>query len=395
MSTNESGTNRPSVDILYVITKSNWGGAQRHVYDLAVAAKQTLSVAVALGGDGVLAHKLRTADIEAHGIAALQRDISLGKELYALIDLFRLFRQMRPTTVHLHSPKAGGLGAFAAQLAGVPQVIYTSHGLPFEEDRPWWQKAVLVFFTWLTFILCDTVILITQANLHKVSKMPWLGRRIRFIRSGIDPVDPLPRDDARNRLREMSGATEVTSSTTWIGTIAEYHPVKGLEYLIRGIGLVRRKHPDVICMLIGGGEQEGRLNEIIEECGLSKNVFLVGFIDAAARYLSAFDIFALTSLKEGLPYVVLEAGSIGVGFVGSSISSIQEIVTDMTSGVLVRPKQPKEIAGALALLIDDASRRELYGKALKEKVDKDFSKRTMLAQTLGLYTALTVRHTHE
>lgn len=389
---------RENVDILYVITKSNWGGAQRHVHDLAFAAKEKFSVAVALGGHGVLAKKLERGGIPVHEIPSLERDISLGKELRVSIALVRLFRDTRPTIVHLHSPKAGGLGAFAAQVAGVPHVVYTSHGLPFEEDLPLWQKALRAFFTWLTFILCDVVILITEANLRKVRDMPLLRNRTRFIRSGIDRVLPLERKDAQKRLREMCGIGETADTATWVGTIAEYLPVKGLEYLIRAVALVRNKHPDILCVLIGGGKQEEMLKALIDELGLSKNVFLAGFIDDAARYLSAFDIFTLTSLKEGLPYAVLEAGSVGIPFAGSAIPGIQEIVTDMSSGILVRPKQPREIAGALELLVEDSARRKLYGKALKDRIDKDFSRDVMLRKTLGLYAELSegaVRHAHE
>ena len=83
---------------------------------------------------------------------------------------------------------------------------------------------------------------------------------------------------------------------------------------------------------------------------------------------------------------MLEAGIAKKAFVGSAISSIQEIVSDMQSGILVRPKQPKEIAGALSLLIEDPARRELYGNELEKRVSSEFSETTMLEKTFSLYT---------
>lgn len=373
------------IDILYVITKSNWGGAQRYVYDVAVAAQEMFAVEVALGGTGVLAQKLNATGIPVHEIASLERDIFFGKEVRTFVELFKLFRTLRPKIVHLNSSKAGGLGALAARFAGVPKVLYTSHGLPFEEDRVWWQKSLINLLTWVTFILCDVVIVITRANLKRVARMPMLERRLKLIRLGIRHIVMLSRDEARTELQTLCKIPQALMKAPWIGTIAEYHPNKSLFYLIRGIELLRTKHPDAVCVLIGDGELRDALAEEIMERNLSQNVFLAGFVPNAASYLSAFDIFTLTSIKEGLPYVVLEAGSAGIPFVGSALPGIAEIVTDMTSGILVRPKQPKEISGALELLIEDVPRRVMYGEALKARIAADFSEKSMLEKTLSLY----------
>ncbi|MBP9771470.1 MAG: glycosyltransferase [Candidatus Pacebacteria bacterium] len=379
-------THSVAINVLYVITKSNWGGAQRYLFDIATAAKKDFSVAVATGGDGALVERLNSADIPVFPIESFQRDISFVKEFKAFFELFGLFRKLRPTIVHLNSSKAGGTGALAARLAGVPKVIYTSHGLPFEEDRPFWQKKLIWFFTWVTFLLSHTTIIITKANLENALKMPWLSHRLRLIRNGVSDTHTLSQKTAREKLIQLCDIKNASNETIWVGTIAEYHPNKGLPYLIDAINLLCAKHPHIVCVIVGGGELEDMLRKEIEIKGLIKNVFLAGFLPDAATYLSAFDIVTLTSIKEGLPYVVLEAGTAGIAFVGSAISSIQEIVTDMQSGILVRPKQPKEIAGALSLLIEDPLRRELYGKALKKRVTDDFSAKTMIEKTLSLYT---------
>jgi glycosyltransferase involved in cell wall biosynthesis len=389
---NDMNTNtRTPIDILYVITKSNWGGAQRYVYDIAVAAKEQFSVAVALGGSGTLVERLEAADIPVHAIASFQRDISFGKELGTFVELFRIFRKLRPNIVHLNSSKAGGIGALAAQLAGVPKVIYTSHGLPFEEDRPSWQKALITVATWITFILCDIVIAITHANLKKVARMPLMGYRPRLIRLGIPESNRLSRAEARKQLQEICGIPKDLTKALWMGTIAEYHPNKGLLHLIQGLELLRKKHPNIVCVLIGGGELDKKLSAEIDLRGLSKNVFLAGFLPDAASYLSAFDIFTLTSIKEGMPYVLLEAGNASLPIVGSALPGIAEVVTDMSSGILVRPKAPREIEGALELLIEDAPRRKEYGEALKTRIESDFSEKEMLEKTLALYAHLVVQ----
>jgi glycosyltransferase involved in cell wall biosynthesis len=122
--------------ILYLITKSNWGGAQRHVFDLAVAMKDRgHDVAVALGGDGTLRTRLEAAGIYTHSIASLGRDISTGKDTGSLKEIMSVIHHRRPDILHVHSPKAAGLGAVAGRILGVKKIMYTVHGWAFNEDR--------------------------------------------------------------------------------------------------------------------------------------------------------------------------------------------------------------------------------------------------------------------
>ena len=123
--------------ILYVITKSNWGGAQSYVYTLATAAKDAgADVAVAFGGTGGagattgrLELELQKVGIRTVFVKSFMRDISFFKEFRVLGELVRIFKTERPDIVHLNSSKAGGIGALAARLAGVGRIVFTSHGL--------------------------------------------------------------------------------------------------------------------------------------------------------------------------------------------------------------------------------------------------------------------------
>lgn len=378
-----------ALDILYVITKSNWGGAQKYVFECATNASATRRVGVACGGHGTLVERLSAADIPVFPVDAFQRDVSLDRELAAAWQLFRIFRATRPHVVHLNSSKAGGLGAFIAHLAGVPHVVFTSHGLTFEEDRVWWQRGLIWLLTWLTFMLSDTVICVSAANARVAERMPLMGSRIKLIRIGIPETKLLSRPTARKHLEGVAGIPHPGRGTVWIGTIAELHPNKGLPYLIEGVRELSAIHGNIACVIIGndGGERQA-LELRIAESGMGGTIFLAGTVPNAATLLAAFDIFALTSIKEGLPYALLEAGAAGLPVVGSAIPGIQEVVADMTSGIIVQPKRPKEIAGALALLIEDKDRRDEYGRTLRERVKRDFSSERMLRETSALYDSM-------
>ncbi|KKW35782.1 MAG: Glycosyl transferase group 1 [Candidatus Adlerbacteria bacterium GW2011_GWA1_54_10] len=110
--------------VLYVITKGNWGGAQRYVFDLATGLpKDEFEVAVALGEPalsagkpGLLADKLKSASVMIYYISSLGRDVSFGKDTTSFFELYRLFKKEKPDIAHLNSSKAGGVGALLAVL---------------------------------------------------------------------------------------------------------------------------------------------------------------------------------------------------------------------------------------------------------------------------------------
>src|SRR3989344_3698692 len=134
--------------ILYGITKSNLGGAQRYVFDLAAEMKgQKHDVAVICGGHGELVQKLQTAGVRTISIPGFGRDMDLLNDASRLLTIIKTVRHEQPDVFHINSAKMGGAGIFAGRLMGVPRIIFTAHGWAFNEPRPFWQKGLIKFFS--------------------------------------------------------------------------------------------------------------------------------------------------------------------------------------------------------------------------------------------------------
>ncbi|MEK7109396.1 MAG: glycosyltransferase family 4 protein [Patescibacteria group bacterium] len=375
--------------ILYVITKSNWGGAQRYVFDLATALpKEQFSaqggpasgweVAVALGGEGLLKEKLLVAGIRTVGINALQRDVSLAKEVKTLRELMALFKQERPSVVHLNSSKAGGLGALAARIMGVPHIIFTSHGLAYDEDRNVLSRLLIFFSTWATFLLCHTVIVISKNNFERTSRFFGCGKKVRLIYNGLGPLEFLAREEARAHLKLPQNALV-------IGALGELTWNKNYPVLLRAAGLLKRSAKEFTLCIMGEGQERTFVETLIDEEDVRDRVVLAGFVPEGYRYLKAYDIFVLTSVKEGLPYVLLEAGQAGLPVVASHIPGNEDIVDNKVSGLLFKSKDHHNLATQLKLLLDDSEMRARLGKNLEEQVQKEFSLEKMVSETSALY----------
>jgi glycosyltransferase involved in cell wall biosynthesis len=376
--------------VLYIITKSNWGGAQAQAYTLAAHFQQSgADVAVVLGGTGErgattgrLADQLTTAGIRTIFLPSFARDVFITAEVKALLQLIRILRAERPHAVHLHSSKAGGLGALAARIAGVRRILFTSHGLAYDEDRNPFSRSLIWLATWVTFLLCHAVIVISQDTYARARQLPFCKNKVHLIYNGTVAQTLLTREEARATLLPH---TE-TAGHVWIGTIAEFTRNKGLGYLVQAAALLKKRGLSFVLCLIGTeGEERPALEKLIADEDLTNYVHLLGFVPHGAMYLPAFDIFALTSVKEGLPYVLLEAAAAHCAVVASNIPGVTDVV-DKASGVLVPPKDVPAIANALESLIVDRTQRLTLSEALHNKVTMQFSLEKMFAQIAALYS---------
>ncbi len=370
--------------VLFCITKSNWGGAQRHVYDVATSLpKEEFDVAVLHGGEGVLADKLHDAKIRTIPIHTMARDISIAKEMTTLRSIFRIIKQENPDILHLHSPKAAGLGSLCGRILGIRKIIYTVHGWAFNEDRPWWQKKLIYFFSWCTVLFCHNIITITPEETHQTRRFPFFVSKITYIPNGIQPPEYITKEEARRYIQEKSGISLETAFV--IGIVAELHRNKGLTDAIMAVSFLVTKFPHIVLVLLGEGEQRKELESIIKEKNLSSNILLLGFTPHASIYMNAYDVFLLPSIKEGLPYVLLEAALAGLPTIATRVGGIPDLIRTNETGILVAAKNPEEISRGIVRFYNDPIFRKKMGEHFKNKVEREFSFHGMLSNIIALY----------
>jgi glycosyltransferase involved in cell wall biosynthesis len=360
--------------IMYIITKSNWGGAQRYVFDLATnLPKDKYEPVVASGGDGKLFKKLSESEVKTISIPSLERDISLIREIRVFNFLLKTFRTEMPDVIHLNSGKASGLGSLAGRIASVPNIVQTVHGWSFNEERSFLWRTLVWLASWTATLLSHKTILVSKHDFEQATNMPFVHSRTTCIQNAISEQKLMERDEARSKLTQIQDIPK-GNSAIWLGTIAELHKNKGLEYGAQTMKNLVVTNSHLYWVVIGDGEEKRSLEQLVKKLKLQKRVFLLGQIEDAAKYLKAFDLFMLPSVKEGLPYVLLEARAAGIPIVSTNVGGIPEVVRD-TSGIIVPPKNPEKLAEAIEILLSN--------KINLEKRDDDF--KTMLEKTLCLY----------
>lgn len=389
--------------ILYLITQSDFGGAQRYVYDLATNLSQNslfqgdkFDIIVA-GGESAsdqrdkqghnseLAQKLHEKDIRYIYLSHLKRVISPWHDLLAFWQIVKLIKTEKPNIVHLNSSKISILGSLAAQLIRIKfasnshliRIIYTVHGWVFQEELPWWKRTFYrVLEKWTARFKTHIICLSEFDKQTAVKQRVVPANKISVIYNGIKPIDFLPRDEARKRLG-------IPDNTILIGAIANLYKTKGLKYLIQAISQLSGVRCQV--SIVGEGPEHAQLENLIQQNKLTDTVILTGNIPNAAQLLPAFDIYVCSSIKEGLPYTILEAMQSGLPIVSTRVGAIPEVIADGENSLLIETKNSAQIAEKIKYLIAHPNIAKRLGEEARKDVLEKFGLERMIKKTKEVY----------
>ncbi|MEI6810432.1 MAG: glycosyltransferase family 4 protein [Candidatus Nomurabacteria bacterium] len=358
--------------ILYLITKSNWGGAQRYVYDLAVAFKSKgCNPIVAFGGHGLLEENLNKANIKTVSLNSLIRDISLTKEIFVVKEIYSLIKKEKPDIVHLNSSKASGVGALIARILGVKNIIVTIHGAPFREDRNIILKKIIYFLTWVTCLLSHTVITVSKQDEADIGTMFFIKKKLKTIYLGLTYDPPLTRITPKSKVVRIITVGDLTKN-------------KGHLFALHAIEKLRDNNVPFHYTIVGEGEERKSLEEFIAFKNLGEFVDLLGYQDARS-ILHEYDLYLLSSVKEGLPYILLEAGKAMLPVVATITGGVPEIIRHEETGLLVQPKDVDSLTKELKRLISDRKIGKKLGQGLHAHIVQNFSHSKMLVETAKVY----------
>lgn len=332
--------------ILYIITQGENGGGQKHVLDLAREMKsKNYNIHVSTGYQDTQKDNWLFSELEKIGIQKsnlnifqnLVREISPIQEIKAFFEIYSYIKKEKFDVVHLHSVKAGTIGSIAARIAGA-KVIYTVHGFTFLEPLSFPKKTFYIFAELFASFFRDFTILISKKDLQaglkffilrdvKLNNLEYKDR-FALIYNGLDKSVKnkiLDKSEARKFFFEKIG--KVDEGQNLIGTISNLYKTKGLEYFIGAMDILVNKESkkDLLAVIIGEGNERENLERLIKEKKLENNFYLLGMIPEGYIYLSGLDTFVLSSVKEGLPYCLLEAILAGVPIVATRVGGIPEI----------------------------------------------------------------------
>jgi L-malate glycosyltransferase len=336
---------------------------------------------------GLRARRYRAA-LVAHPEGELYRRMSEGTDLIPLaprneIDLAaawrlsRVLKQLKPDVIHAHDPHGVAMAATARSMASpspMPRLIATR--------RIEFRVARNSFSRW-KYGQVDCFVAISEAVRERLISDGIRREQTTVVHEGVD-VERIVHLPAAN----VHAAFFLPTHAPIVGNIGALVAQKGQQHLIDAAAIVVRAVPDSRFVICGDGDLRPALEEQIKRKHLERHVFLAGFRPDVLELLKGFDLFALSSLQEGLCTSLVDAMAASKAAVATQVGGVPEVVAPGETGFLVPPRDHEGMADRIIKLLKNDALRARMGEAALKRARERFTVDRMVEGTLATYEQL-------
>lgn len=373
-------SNKGLFTIVQLAESADWAGGERYVELLARHLDRSrFRMEVILPAEGPLSGTLAALAVPVHLI-------DLGRLIrpWAIRELANLLRRLSPHLLQSHGARSNFYARLAGRLARVPVIVSTVHNSLYDYPVSSARKALYLALDRLAAPLSHRILCVAEAlarDLVERSHIP--SEKITVIRNGVDIVRFNPSKADAGRIRKEFGLQ--TAPT--VGMVGRMTPQKNYPDFLRALALVRTVIPTVRALLVGDGPDRPAIEALATQLDLVQACRFTGVRDDIPDLLAAMDVVVLASVSEGLPFVVLEALSLGRPVVATTVNGVPELVEDGCTGLLVPPRDPRALAEGMVAILRNPELGRALGMAGRNVIETRFSLGLMIQRLEGFYTA--------
>lgn len=377
------------IKVLHLITRLIVGGAQDNtLLTVEKHNRDRYEVHLASNPDAPWHNRAKHVADQFHALPALENPLNPIQDIQALSQILSLLRRERFDIVHTHSSKAGILGRIAARLMGNCMVVHTIHGFAFHDFMPTWKQQYYILLERAVRSCTDFFITVCEQNRKQALALGLLReKQSQAIYSGID----FTRLDQPCNIQKIRHQFSIPDGWQVIGMVGRLDTQKAPHFLIEAFEKVSQVQPKTLLFLVGEGELRAQLEAQAAQLGLAKTVKFLGSRNDVPDILKVIDIFALSSLWEGLGRAMTEAMLIGKPVVVPDIYGIPEIVHHQKTGLLFPVGDVSTLSQHLIDLLQNSEKRDHLGKAAKKLTRELFSADKMTNEIEEIYDILLKR----
>lgn len=374
------------VKVLHLITHMPVGGAQDNtLLTVENHNRDEFCVHLAANPSGAWTSRALGAADVFHPLPHLVTPIHPLDDLRALFEIVKLLRQERFEIVHTHSSKAGMLGRLAARIVGGSIVVHTIHGFPFHDFMPAWKRNVYITLERLARPWTDYFITVCDLNRQEALELNLVEQHnAQTVYSGID----FSKLDASGEISKIYQNLEISSDCKVIMMVGRLDEQKAPYYLIEAFSNVLKQYPNVVLLLVGDGHLRSQLEQQVNELGICSAVKFLGSRSDVPQLLKGIDIFALSSLWEGLGRAMTEAMLLGKPVVVPAIYGIPETVHDNETGLLFPAGDVSQLTHQLLHILRHPEVGNRLGTNAKTLTRRLFDGHRMVQQIEDIYGKL-------
>ncbi len=377
--------------ILYFITALDQGGAQNSVLTtIKKLDRREFEPYLAAGKGGRLDGKAKREMKNLFFISALRHDVRPKYCLHdalAVVQMGLLMRKIKPDVVHTNAPKAGILGRIAARVFWrKAKVVHTFHGLGFAKEHG--EKHFNFFVKTEKFCssLTDALVFVSKKNAAEAAAL-GIGKGVRseIIRAGIDFERKLPPNFTP---QSKKASLKIPQQAKVVLSVANFKPLKNPFHFVMAANKVLGQMKNVYFIYTGDGPLKARAAKLVKELGHEKQILFPGWRGDIDELMAMADVYAGTSLREGVPMSLLEASAHRLPAVCYDVDGVGEVITDNRTGFLVKPNDLAGLAEKIKTLLRNNSLRERFKNNISKRDFGEFTVPVMIRRQEQLYRSL-------
>ena len=369
--TSPGATDRARLTIAHVLPAFALGGQEMVALDLSSGQRRAGSRVLCVGLSderGPIADAFTARDVAVRNVAKRG-----GFDVTLSLRLAQLFRREQVDLVHTHNPQPIIYAAPAARLAGAA-AVHTRHG----ENIDTWRRRLLRRAA-ARFTDCYVAVSDVTANRTRIDRDVDV-RKLVTVPNGIDLSRYHPDEGRRTAVRAELG---VPANAWVVGTVGRVAPVKDHLTLVRAMAARLGEREQLV--IVGDGAAMPALREEVGRLPQPRYVHLLGARLDAERLLAAFDVFALSSVEEGLPLALLEAMATGLPVVSTRVGGIPGVLERGDCGSVVEPGDADGLRRALGDMAADAAHAHRLGERARRLALAEYSAETMVERYYEIY----------
>jgi glycosyltransferase involved in cell wall biosynthesis len=339
----------PKIKIAFLIGSLTCGGAEKQVVNLLNAIDRSIFIPhlIVLWNKQDLKNDLNS-DVNYYSLQFKRKFFILG-----FVKLFRYIHHNKIKIIHSHMYKSNFIASIV-HLFCFDFILLTG-----EHGKNSWKKWIHHFI--------EKRIISSQASLRITA-----SNDIRNIRIDHDGADPLRTIYIPNGTLVPEYTADVQKKPHVIGFLGRLETVKDLPTMIFALKILSDRNYDLLLKIAGNGSDLDRLQKIVSDHNLNRIVEFVGFQDTN-KFLRSIDIFAMSSLREGIPLSLLEAMAHGLPCVVTHVGGIPDVITHGMNGQLVPPGNPRAFAERIVRYLDDDEFRLITASNAKKTIIENYS----------------------
>lgn len=306
---------------------------------------------------------------EENEIPCEHRQIDIRRNPFSL-DSIRAFRQLcrlikeqRFDAIYCSTPIGGLLARLAGALMGVDKIGYAAHGFTFYHGAPWWWNVIFKCEEFILARITDFLITINDEDMVAAQKFRLRGHGHVYQVGGAGIEEGYPCKVGRAEMRRELG---IPDSAVVLVSAGALNKRKNYVPIIEALSMIRRQN--CYYLICGEGPYLGRLKKLVGEKKLENNILFLGYRTDVLDIMRCADVFVLSSHREGLPRVTMEAMALGLPCVVSDIRGNRDLIIQGKNGYLCEPDGVEQYVEAITRLADDSALRDTMAQYNKNGV---------------------------